>query len=157
MSRPDFTQFLIDTLDGWNTSNYDPKPTLIDGRDSNRQNSAERSRAHDLANGNAITVGGPSSTNEAIGTNFDLRFLSSVTVRCEGLIAAEFGDVDDAADWKSFEGEVERLVWGERVNPTTDDNVRWLLVSEDTNQSRTSRDYFRTDYTVEFYGFETLP
>ena len=159
MSLPDFVQFTLDTLDtNWNTANYDPKPVLIDRRDGDVQNSTRRSRSHELKNGNAISVSAaPTRTNEAIGTAFDYRFRAGVSVRIEGLHEAEHGHIADAADFESLVTEAKRAIHAERVEPTANDNVRSLTVEEENDVSSDTRDQYRTDLTVWFDGFETLP
>lgn len=159
MSRPDFVEFVLDTLEaGWDTSTFDPRPTLIDRRDSSRRDGAPRSREFDLSNNNTIGVGSqPTATNEPIGTGYDYRFIDGVQVRLEAVHSDEHGHVDDAADYVTLQTELQRAINEVRVSPTSDPDVCALRITEVNDQSSEYRDYFRTDYRVEFRGFEDLP
>lgn len=154
---PDLVQWTLDTLDSsWSTANYDPKPTLIDQRDTDRVNKNGRSMVADLAENNAVGVGSqPDTEYTPSGTYDNARVDAAVSIRIEAVHEDEWGNVADAADFRALVGEVKRILWADRSYPVGDYYV--LEIATESDLSTQHKDYYRVDLTVEFRGYESLP
>lgn len=162
MTFPDIVQSELDYLDSnWNTNNYSPKPTLIDG-DEMRLYSGGRARSVDVANTNVITVdSAPTTTSEIIGSEYDLKVRAGVTVSIEGYHQDGGGQIADKDDFDSLRAEAYRAGFeAERKTPSGLSGYSHLEVPDINDlspESPVDANYFRVEYDVIFVGFETLP
>lgn len=157
---PDYVQEVLDFIDtNWKTSNYSPKPILIDKRDGTWQNESRRTTSVDLTTeGNSVVMvgGGPGTDHEPEGIQWSHdRVEAGVGVRVEGLHEDEHGDITDSADFGSLVDEVERTLQVERRRPI--DDYFSLIIRRTDRFSGNNTDYFRSDLSVFFDGLETLP
>lgn len=161
MALPDFVQEVLDYLDtNWNTSNFDPQPTLVDG-DEMRLYSGGRARSLDVVNENIVTVDSqPTGENTPVGTEFDYRVRRGVTVQIEGYHQDSGGQITDKDGFDSLVTETRRAILVERTFPgvTTDYQLTDLSVEDENDLSPDGKaDYFRYTFDVWFEGYEELP
>lgn len=160
MALPDFTQEVLDYLDtNWNTANFDPQPTLVDG-DEMRLNSGGRARALDVINENIITVdSAPTGTNEPIGTEYDHKVRYGVGVSIEGYHVDGGGQLTDKDEFQSLVTEARRAILTERTFPVS--GMTDLRIEQENDESSAvdhdDANYFRYLFDVWFEGYETLP
>lgn len=160
MSRPDFVQETLDYLDSnWDTSNFDPKPTLVDG-DEMRLYDGGRARSLDVLNRNIITVdSGPTGTNTAIGTEFDFQIRYGAGVQIEGYHEDGGGQLADKDAFDSLVAEARRAILAERTFPVG--NITHLTIEQENDdspaESHNDANYFRYLFDVWFEGYESLP
>lgn len=159
---PDYVQTTLDFLDNWDTGRYSPQPELIDDENSEYYSSqhsrtGERVQSHDLTSGNAISVGSqPTTTQTAVGTEYDHRVRAGVGVTIEAAHEDVRGDVTGASDFKNLVGEARRLILAERTFPIPSENIHTLFIEEEDNLSAGDRDYFRYEFDVWYEGYEEL-
>jgi len=160
MSNPDVVQHTLDLLsNNWDTNNYSPVPTLIDG-DEMRLNSGGRARETDVMNTNIITVNsGPETTNEAIGTEFDFRVRLGTSVEIEGYHEDGGGQITDKDDFDSLVTEARRAILLDREFPVGD--LTWLTIESENDlssaETHNKANYFRYTFDVWYMGYESLP
>jgi hypothetical protein len=160
MSLPDFVQEVLDYLDtNWDTTNFSPKPTLVDG-DEMRLNSGGRARETDVMNENIITVdSAPTGTNTPIGTEYDHDIRRGVSVEIEAYHVDAGGQVADKDAFNSIVSEARRAILLERTYPVVP-MTHLAIEQEDDNspaQSHNDANYFRYLFDVWFEGYEDLP
>lgn len=170
----DYVRFIIDALDAnWDTNNFDPAPIVVDRDDTQQYDTAEAGNAEvgdsvglaktvreldvDLTDNNAVSVGSISTDRTPIGTEFDHRIEATVSVRVEGVHESEFGHITDTQDFQALLSEVRRTILLEREFPSPEDGIHTLDVVDEDDRSREYADYFRTDLTVVFRGYDELP
>lgn len=164
MSLPDFTQEVLDYLDtqansgNWNTTNYSPHPTLVDG-DEMRLHSGGRARSLDVTNQNIITVDSePTGENTPIGTEYDFRVRRPVSVNIEGYHEDGGGQLTDKDDFNSLVTEARRAILTERSFPVGD--MTHLTIEAENDEAPgppNDANYFRYTFDVVFEGYEELP
>jgi len=160
MTLPDFVQEVLDYLDtNWDKTNYDPKPTLVDG-DEMRLNSGGRARSTDVVNENIITVdSSPAGANTPIGTEYDHQIRHGANVQIEAYHADGGGQVADKDEFNTLVGEARRAILVERTFPPATD-ITDLRIEEENDlsaESTVDANYFRYTFDVWFEGYETLP
>jgi hypothetical protein len=160
MSLPDYVQEVLDYLDtNWDTNNYSPQPTLVDG-DEMRLNAGGRARSLDVLNANIITVdSAPTGTNTAIGTGFDFKVRRGVSVEIEGYHQDGGGQIADKDDFNALVTEARRAILAERKFPVGE--MTWLTIEQEDDESAAAShndaNYFRYLFDVWFMGYESLP
>jgi len=125
-----------------------------------------RDRTGALEKGVYIGARHADTSEEPIGTEYDLDKEVVVGVRLEGLSAhGQAGHVDpDGAEgvpWSGPDGLVRRVkaaIYAGREYPDADPDVGFthLSLANEANQSANYSAYFRTDFDVVFDGFESL-
>lgn len=160
MSTPDFVEETLNFLDtNWSTTNYSPKPRLIDRRDSREYPSGERVTDHDLTDNAAIGVADPEgyeSTPEGLGWEYDA-VEGLVRIRVEAAHGGnnEWGGIDGASQFKSLVDEAERCLKVERKWPLED--YHHLQTERADPDPQAWGDYYRTDLVARYVGKELLP
>lgn len=151
----------VDTLlgfiaDNWQTANYEPKPTLIDGRDTRRHDTGERDVTADLADNNVVTVAPADEDREPEGVGYSHDAVEATsTVRIEGAHESEYGHIADGDEFGRLVDEVARTLRVERIRPLP--NIYRLEVRGADAQSQSYQDYYRTDLPIAFVGIDDLP
>lgn len=139
---------------------------LYDGSGPLDMESPIHERSSELKEGVYIGASRAETAESPTGSEYDLQKETVVGVRLEGLTAVgeEWGHVDpDGAvgvPWDVFERRVKQAIYAGREYPDTEEpNVGFthLLLSNESNQSSSWADYYRTDFDVVFKGFEDLP
>ena len=123
-----------------------------------------RSRSLELRRGNAIGVSRASRTPEPIGTEYDHRVETVVSVRLEGLHTEKSGHVESPAAFEALVRSAQHAILSERSFPTVDDvdgpvgsvDYHSLFVENEADLSHEHPDYFRRDFDVRLVGFERL-
>jgi len=162
MSLPNFVQATLDSLNNnWDTNNFSPQPTLINGDDMTL-NSGGRARSIDVVNENVITVdSSPEGNDEPIGTEYDFDIQHGVNVQVEGYHADGGGQLADKSDFNDMYGEARRAILVDRTFPTSSNEMRHLILTNENDLSRdesvSDANYFRYTFDVLYYGYETLP
>jgi hypothetical protein len=164
MSRPDFVTATLDIIESnWDTSAYSPRPILVDGRSRRRRDTGDRDATIDLTENAVITVNGPVTVDDSpLGTEFDLDFREAVSVHFEGAHFEDRGTVGGpntpaSVDWNEQVDELLRALYESRIRPTSDDRVRDLRVTNQSDNSTAGRGLFQFDLDVEYRGREALP
>lgn len=169
MTLPDLTNEVLTYLDvpanggNWNTSNFSPHPTLIDGDEESYFDNGIQGRASDAdaVTDRLITVdNAPTGTNEPIGTEYQYRVFRGVRVTLEGYHEDGGGQFADKDEFDSMVAESRRAIHEERSFPVsgTGFNMTDLRIENEADGSPTDGDahYFRYEYEVWFRGFESL-
>lgn len=125
----------------------------------------ERTRSLELSQANAVGASLASRSTTPVGTEYDHRVETTVSLRFEGLTAQEWGHVDSVADVEQLVRYAQYALESERsypeVDPDADDIGRVayhsLFVEDETDLSHEQRDYFRRDWDVRLVGYESLP
>ena len=162
MTVPDVVQRTLDYIDSnWNTNNYSPQPTLIDGDDMHLDASGDRARSTDLVNTNVVTVdASPAGTNEPIGTEYDHRIRYGANVTIEAYHTDGGGQVADKDEFNTLVTEVRRTILAERTWPSNTTGITHLAIEEENDLSADGpvddANYFRYEFDVWFEGFESL-
>lgn len=158
MSLPDFVNETLAFIDtNWNTSNYSPKPTLIDGDEMRDFNDDTRTKGVDVINTNVVTVdASPTGTAEPAGLEYDRRIRFPVNIQVEGYHTDGGGEVADKDDFDSLTTEVKRTVFTERVRPTNVTDIQWLEINQENDLSAEQGDahYFRYEFDMVYVGYE---
>lgn len=160
MAQPDYVQEVLDYLsDNWNTSNFSPTPTFVDGDEMRIDGTGARAKALSAVEENIITVDSePTAQGEPIGTEFDFRMEAGATVVCEGYHVDGGGQLADKDAFDSMVGEARRAILTERKFPVGE--LTWLTLENENDlsaQEPQDANYFRFTFDVIFHGFETLP
>lgn len=175
MALPDFVQEVITYLtdgdgthENWNTSNFDPQPTLIDGDEWRDDADDDRVRGVELTEANAIVVdSSPVGTNTPVGTEYDRSVRRGVHVTIEGIHEDAQGQITDKDDFDSLVAEALNAILSERTFPGTT-SMKDLFIEEESDESPTgvvrgntqeieSVNHFQYEFDVWFEGFEDLP
>lgn len=170
MALGDFTKEVLTYLDvpgnggNWDTTNFSPHPTLIDGDEESIYDNGIQGRASDAdaVRDILITVdNAPTGENQAIGTGYDNEFRRGVRVVLEGYHQDGGGQFTDKDEFDSMVTESRRAIYANRTYPitTSDFAAKDLFIENEADGSPTDGDahYFRYEYEVWFEGFETLP
>lgn len=150
----------------WDTDNFSPHPTLIDGDEWSNHADSSRARSIDIATADIpiITVdSNPLGQNEVRGHEYNFNIRHGVRVICEGYHTDGGGQVDNVDDFGNMVQEARRAILTERTHPTFGDakdfSPHHLIINNESNDSPSSGDahYFRVEFEVWFIGAETLP
>jgi len=162
----DLTEFVLDVLDGWDTSNYDPQPALVNGNDSTFYASpppgytaGDRTQDFDFTHGNLITVdNGPDRQQTPIGTEYDYDVEDGVTVVIQGAHESQHGHIADHDDFRTLVDEARRLIQADRRFPVSGDGEAYvsLQVDLESDNSHEYRDFYEYTFDVTFDGYEEL-
>lgn len=159
MTLPDFVQETLDLLDAnWDTNNFSPKPTLIDGDEMRRNSDDSRAKGITPLEENLVTVdAAPTGQNDPIGTEFDFRIQHGATVYCEAYHTDGGGQIADKDAFNSMVGEARRAILEGREFPVGD--MTHLTIQDENDRSAAEGDahYFRYEFDCLYTGFETLP
>lgn len=130
--------------------------TILDGN--------VRKHTDDLQTAAFVGVSYVDRSQQAIGTEYDHQLEEVVSVRIEGLDAAEYGHIDPDGDigipFTTLVTRIRNAVLKGRKYPDaggTNASFTHLLISNEAPQSRNYGDYYRHDFDVVFDGFEELP
>jgi len=128
----------------------------------------KRTKGRELTKWNAIGASLADRTSEPIGTEFDKRVETTISMRFEGTTSqsGERGHVDSATHFEQLVRNAQHALDVERSYPTVDDvdadgigSVAYhTLVNEnETDLSEDDMDYFRRDWDVRLIGYASLP
>lgn len=170
MSLPDLTNEVLTWLDtpanggNWNTTNFSPHPTLIDGDEESYFDGGIQGRASDAdaTTDLLITVdNAPTGTQEPIGTSYQYRVFRGVRVTLEAYHedgATGGTQVADKDEFDSMVGEARRAIHEERSYPVSGSGFNFtdLRLDNEADGSPTDGDahYFRYEFEILFRGFE---
>jgi len=139
---------------------------IWDGDGTLDMSGSVKQRTAELTKGVYIGARHADTSEEPIGTEYDLDKEVVVGVRLEGLSAnGEAGHVDPdgsaGVPWSGPDGLVRRVktaIYAGREYPDADPDVGFthLSLANETSQSHLHADYFRTSFDVVFDGFQTL-
>lgn len=155
----ELVQWLLDVIQTeWNTANYDPMPIRFHRDDSKRLDTAARTQDVDLTEGNIVGVSSaPTTEFQGLAGQHSVKARPGLSVRVEGVHTDQRGHVAGADDWAALVGEVKRTIWTRRRHPLPSDGYFRLHIRDEDNRSAGNREYYRTDLTVEFQGYTSLP
>jgi hypothetical protein len=175
MTAPE-VQFVLDAIkDHYGTSPLSNIPLERIDRDNSDllDDTPVHEHSVELEEMNYVGAASAGTSSEPIGTEFDHRTETTVSVRVEGAHVDEFGAIDpqsgtnDAAsvsypttDWQSLTDNIRRAILTDRTFPDPDRNnitYKDLFIENWSDQAANFSDYYRLDFDVRFSGFETLP
>jgi hypothetical protein len=163
---PDLTAFVLSILDTQaNGGNWDASsaghPIRYNREDGKRLDTGNRTQGVDFTEGNVVSVRTVNRDRTPVGTEFDYRFVATLSVRLEGVHTDERGGIDptgsNGVPWQDLTRELEAALDRDRTFPTSDANVLSMVTSLDRDFSGDLKDNYRADYTVEIRGYEIAP
>jgi len=160
--------WLLETIKAnWPGASFPDTLARIDRDEPKILETGERTRSLELEEWNAI---GASRTNREatpVGSEYDYRVETTISLRLEGLHADEWGNVASSADFEQLVRYVQHAVSVERSYPTVEDvdqdgigSVAYHTISppeNETDLSADDRDYFRRDWEYRFIGYANQP
>lgn len=157
----DYVKWVLETLNNWRDSNYQPKPYLYHEEDKEyiNLNLGERTKRKSFSDNNIISVGSqPTGSNEPLSFDFNYRVRAGVSVKIEAEHEDNNGHVANANEFKEeLAAEAARCLHVERRWPIPDEGIYTLAIEEVDNQSTQWLNHYRLDWTVWFVGHQDLP
>lgn len=154
----------------WPTDeNGDPVQARIHRDDPEVLETGERTKKRELTKWNAIGASLGDRTAEPVGSEYDYRVETTVSIRFEGTTSqsGEWGRVDSAAHFEQLVRYAQHAIAVERSYPTVEDvdddpigSVAYHTISppeNETDLSEDADDYFRRDWEHRFIGYANQP
>lgn len=159
-------QFIVDN---WSTqaaavneSQWD-LPILHHGDEKREYPDGDRGKTINLKADDVVTANYQGATSTPEGTEFNLRREAEVDVQIESYLGATDTVVSDAEDFRKLEMAIRRSILAERSYPVGNPDClveyHWLTITNETDEpiEDDNRDYYQTEFTVEYHGLEQPP
>jgi len=159
-------QFVLDNWEAQSAAVGEPDwqiPLLHHGDEKREYPEGERGKKISLRNDDIVTANYGGATSTVEGTEFNLRREAEVDVTIETYTGASNTVVSDAEDFRKLEFAIRRAILAERKYPVTNPDClveyHWLTITNETDEplEEDNRDYFQTEFTVQYNGLEQLP